>query len=43
MKTYLLNQVPHHNTILGSEGVAPCILNLSTRWKWLVSFMSQSL
>jgi len=23
------------------EGIAPCILNFSTRWNWVLSFMSQ--
>jgi len=24
---------------MGNGGVAPCILNLGTRWKWVVSFI----
>jgi hypothetical protein len=27
----------------GSGGIAPCILNLGTRWRWVVSFTSQQL
>jgi len=26
--------------IWGNGGVALCILNLNTRWRWVVSFMS---
>jgi len=29
--------------ILGSGGIAPCILNLATRWKLVLSFMPQLL
>jgi len=28
----MLNEVPHHKDIWGSEDIAPCILNLGTRW-----------
>jgi len=30
-------------TYQGNEGTAPCILNLGTRWRWVVSFMPQQL
>jgi len=26
-----------HEEVLGSGGIAPCILNLGTRWRWVVS------
>jgi hypothetical protein len=35
--------VPRHEHVLGSGGTAPCILNLGTRWKWMVSFTPQPL
>jgi len=37
MKLYLL--IKHHTMKIycGIEGIAPCILNLSTRWRWVVS------
>jgi len=28
---------------LGSGGIAHCILNLGTRWRWVVSFMPRKL
>jgi len=34
----VLNQLPHHEDILGSGGIAPHNLNLSTKWTWMVSF-----
>jgi hypothetical protein len=30
-------------TYWGSGSIAPCILDLSTRWRWVVSFMPQML
>jgi len=33
-----LNWVPRHEGILGSGGKAPRILDLSTRWRRVVSF-----
>jgi hypothetical protein len=32
------NWAPRHEGILGSDGTAPRILNLGTRWRWVVSF-----
>jgi len=29
---------PHHEEVLVSGGEVPCILNLSTRWRWVISF-----
>jgi hypothetical protein len=37
----VLNEVERHEYILGSGGIAPRILNLGTRCRWLVSFMPQ--
>jgi hypothetical protein len=40
MKMYLLvNYTPHLEDIWRSRGIAPCILNLSIRWRWVVSCM----
>jgi len=36
----VLNQAPCHEDVLGSRGIAPCILILGTRQRWAVSFMS---
>jgi len=33
----VLNQVPCHEDVLGSGGIVPSILNLCTRWTWVVS------
>jgi len=30
-------------TYWGSGSIVPCILNLGTRWRWVVSFTSQPL
>jgi len=44
MKIYpLINQAAHHEDIWGSGGITPHILNLDTRWRWLVWFKSQQL
>jgi len=35
--------VPEHyimKAYWGSAGMAPCILDFSTRWRWVVSFMA---
>jgi hypothetical protein len=32
------NWAPHHEGVLGSGGIAPRILDLGTKWRWLVSF-----
>jgi hypothetical protein len=39
----LLKWQPHHDGVLGRGGIAPRILDLSTRWKWMVSFTSRPL
>jgi hypothetical protein len=31
------NWAPRYEDVLGSEGIAPRILNLGTRWRWVVS------
>jgi hypothetical protein len=33
-----LNEAPHHEDVWGSESIFPCILNLGTRWRRVVSF-----
>jgi hypothetical protein len=33
----------HHTMKMWSGSVPPCILNLSTRWRWVVSFTPQPL
>jgi len=35
----LYNQALHHEDVLGKGGTIPHILNLSTRWMEVVSFM----
>jgi len=37
-KVPVLNEVPRHEEVLGSGGLAPRILNLGSRWRWAVSF-----
>jgi hypothetical protein len=37
------NWAPHHEGVLGSECTAPRILQLGTRWKWVVSFTPRPL
>jgi hypothetical protein len=39
----VLNQAPRHEGVLGSGGIAPRILDLSTRWRWVVSFTPRPL
>jgi len=39
----VLNKGPCHQDILGSGGIAPHILDLSTRWRRVVSFTPQQL
>jgi hypothetical protein len=34
---------PHQEVILGCGCIAPCILDLGTRWRWVVSFTLQPL
>jgi hypothetical protein len=36
-RTDVLNNVLKLN-VLGSGGIALCILNLGTRWRWVISF-----
>ena len=31
---------PHQKAYRGSRGIAPLILNISNRWRWVVNFMS---
>jgi len=39
MKTYpVLHHAPCHEDVWGSVSRAPRILNLGTRWRWVVSF-----
>jgi len=35
------NEVPRHKDVLYSGGIAQCILNLSTRWRTVVNFVSR--
>jgi len=43
MKTYpLLEKAPCHVDILGTGGIGLPILNLGTRWKWVVSYTLRS-
>jgi len=37
------NGAPCHDDVLRSEGTAPCILNLESRWRWAISFTPQQL
>jgi hypothetical protein len=37
------NWAPRHEDILGSGDIAPRILDLGTRWRWVVSFTSRPL
>jgi hypothetical protein len=39
----VLNQVPRHEDVWGSGGIAPHIPNLGTRLRWLISFTPRSL
>jgi hypothetical protein len=32
------NRAPHHESVLWSGGIAPCILDFDTRWRSVVSF-----
>jgi hypothetical protein len=34
---------PRHEDVLGSRGIAPRILGLGTRWRWVVSFTPRPL
>jgi len=44
MKTYpILNQAPPHEDVCGSGGIAPRILNISARWRWVISFTPRPL
>jgi hypothetical protein len=37
------NWAPHHEGVLGSGGIAPRILDLGTRWRWMVNFTARPL
>jgi hypothetical protein len=37
------NWAPHHGGVLGVGGIAPRILDLGTRWRWVVSFTPRPL
>jgi hypothetical protein len=39
----VLNQAPRHEGVLESEGIAPRILDLGSRWRWVVSFTPRPL
>jgi hypothetical protein len=41
--TPVLNWAPRHEDVLGSGSIAPRILDLGTRWRWVVSFTLQPL
>jgi len=36
----MLNKAPCHEEVRGSGSIGTCILNLSSRWRWVVRFMS---
>jgi len=37
-KMYLLKQARRYCIVWGSEGITLCMLNLCTRWRWVISF-----
>jgi hypothetical protein len=39
----MLDYIPRHEDVCGNEGIAPRILNLGTRWRWVVSFKPRPL
>jgi hypothetical protein len=39
----MLDKAPRHEDVLGSGGKAPRILDLGTRWRWVVSFTTRPL
>jgi hypothetical protein len=39
----VLNYAPRHEDVLRSGGIDPRILDLGTRWRWVVSFTPRSL
>jgi hypothetical protein len=39
----VLNEVTCHEDVRVAGGMVPCILTLSARWRWMVSFTSQPL
>jgi hypothetical protein len=43
VKGPVLNEAQSHENVLGSGGIAPRILNIGTRWRLVVSFMSRQL
>jgi hypothetical protein len=38
VRSLCFNWAPRHEGVLGSGGLAPCVLELGTRWRWVVSF-----
>jgi hypothetical protein len=39
MKIPVLNQAPCHELIWENGGIAPCIINVGTKWRWRASFI----
>jgi len=39
----VLNQTARHEDVCGCGGIAPRLLNIGNRWRWVVGFMSQAL
>jgi hypothetical protein len=39
----VLNSAPRHEDVLGIGGISPLTFNLSTRWRWVISFTRRSL
>jgi len=35
---FFLNWAPRHEGVMGSGGIAPCILELGIRWRWVGGF-----
>jgi len=44
-QSHIHSLIKHHamQTCWGSGGIAPCILDLSSRWRWMVKFTPQQL
>jgi hypothetical protein len=40
---FFFNWAPRHEGALGNGGISPRILDLGTRWRWVVSFTPQPL
>jgi hypothetical protein len=43
MLSLSFNWAPCHEGMLGSGGLAPPIIDLGTRWRWVVSFTTRPL